>query len=44
MQIYLISPKIGESQISYDIIFRPQRARARASDGNVEPLTWAYVN
>lgn len=44
MQIYPISPKIGESQISYNIIFRPQRARARASDGNAKPLTWAFVN
>ena len=43
MQIYLMSPKIGGNQISYNIIFRPQPARTRASDGNVEPLTWAFA-
>lgn len=35
MQIYLMNPKIGEIQISYSIIFRPQRARARAYIGNI---------
>ena len=35
MQIYVINPKIGEIQISYNIIFRPQRARARAYKSNV---------
>lgn len=44
MQIYLKSGKSVENQISYNIIFRPQRARTRAYIGNGWPLTWAFIN
>lgn len=44
VQIYLISGKSVENQISYNFILRPYRARTRAYKSNVWHLTWAFVN
>ena len=43
MQTYPKSGKSGQTPISYNIIFRPQPARTRASGGNIGTLTWAFA-